>query len=243
MKLGIIAALPLEVKCFTDADIKPDSHGMLSENSCVYYSGIGPKNATRAARSLIDSNMDALVSWGIAGALDPALVSGDILLPISVIDYIDSRQYPVNRHWHTILENRLKNTLAHKKNYSRQSIISTRDVQGDPPKKIKLHQATGAIAVDMESAAIAAVASKEKKPFIIIRTISDTTAMRLPKSATRATDFYGRTSLSQLSVGLLKNPAELFHYPVLIRSLARAKKSLREIVERCGPDLCIHEVL
>lgn len=237
-KIGIIAALSSEAKCFAKIDIDPDSYRIISEDSFLHYAGMGAKNAMRAAQSLIDTDVDALVSWGSAGALHPALVPGDIVLPVAVIDYSDKRQYQVDQRWHTAL----KNKLGHKKIYD-GNLASTREVQQGPRQKIKLHRATGALAVDMESAAIAAVASKEKKPFLVIRSISDTAAMHIPKSAIDASDQYGRVSMRGLSVALMKRPREVLHYPRFIRSFASAKQSLREIVELCGFDLCFHEVL
>jgi len=237
-KLGIIAALSSEARCFASIDINPDSYGVISGNSFIYYSGIGPKNATKAAESLIDTKIDALVSWGSVGALDPNLVPGDIVLPMFVINYANKRQYPVNEPWRGALKSR----LVHKTIYE-GSIVSTRDVQSGPRQKRELHQATGAIAVDMESAAIAAVANKEKKPFMVIRSISDTVAMHIPNSVIDGTDQYGRVSILELSAGLMKNPTELLHYPRLIRSFARTKQSLRQIVKLCGVDLCVDEAL
>nr|VFK68564.1 MAG: adenosylhomocysteine nucleosidase [Candidatus Kentron sp. UNK]VFK73646.1 MAG: adenosylhomocysteine nucleosidase [Candidatus Kentron sp. UNK] len=247
-KPGIIAALPLEVACFAKVDLAPHSHRIMA-NAFLYYAGVGSQNATRAAQSLIDAGADALVSWGIAGALDPHLAPGDIVLPTDVIDHVDKQRYPVNQRWRAALKNRLDqnrldpNKLDHEKIYSQGSVVSTRAVQPGPRQKAKLHKDTGAMAVDMESAAIAAVANEENKPFIIIRSISDTTAMQLPSSAINATDPYGRVSILGLLAGLTKNPAELRHYPNLIRSLARAKRSLRGIRERCGLDLCLGEAL
>nr|VFK53908.1 MAG: adenosylhomocysteine nucleosidase [Candidatus Kentron sp. TUN]VFK55011.1 MAG: adenosylhomocysteine nucleosidase [Candidatus Kentron sp. TUN]VFK55789.1 MAG: adenosylhomocysteine nucleosidase [Candidatus Kentron sp. TUN] len=238
-KLGIIAALPFEVASFAGMDIAPDSYEIISEDSFIYYAGVGAKNATQAAQFLIDSKVDALVSWGSAGALDPVLIPGDIVLPVNVINYVDKKQYRVNERWHAALKTKLDINTT----YSAGSIVSTQDVQHSPQKKTNLYQAIEAAAVDMESAAIAAVASKEKKPFIVIRSISDTAAMQLPKSAINGTDEYGRVSIIALFAGLMKNPTELFHYPRLIHSLAKTKKSLRGIVRLCGFDLCINEVL
>nr|VFK80463.1 MAG: adenosylhomocysteine nucleosidase [Candidatus Kentron sp. SD] len=247
-KPGIIAALPLEVACFAKVELAPHSHRIIA-NAFLYYAGVGSKNATRAAQSLIDAGADALVSWGTTGALDPRLAPGDIVLPTDVIDHVDKQRYPVDRRWRAALKNRLnqnrldQNKLDHEKIYAQGSIVSTRAVQPGPRQKAKLHKDTGAMAVDMESAAIAAVASSAQKPFVVIRSISDTVAMHLPSSAMDGTDQYGRVSIVGLAMGLIKKPGDLRHYPVLIRSLAKTKQSLRKIVELCGFDLCLGEAL
>nr|VFK75805.1 MAG: hopanoid-associated phosphorylase [Candidatus Kentron sp. MB] len=242
-KLGIIAALPLEIKCLSRIDVHPGSCANIADNSILYYAGIGQKNAAQAAQFLIDSGANALVSWGTAGALHPRLTPGDIVLPLAVIDHAQNRLYPVDQRWHGALKSRLEHGLNPKTIHSQQNVVSTREVQSNPRQKKILHQTTGAIAVDMESAAIAAVASKENKPFVVIRGISDTVAMRLPQSALKATDRYGKISLLGLSAALLRTPTELRHYPALIRALSKTKRSLRQVVALCGLHLCLEETL
>ncbi len=217
-------------------DIKPDSVQKIGKDLFLYCSGLGSRNATRAARTLIDLDIDALASWGVAGALDSNLAAGDILLPAKVIDTIDRQRhkaYEVDKHWHAAL----RSALGRKGVYSEGSIVSTQVVQDTPRKKTALHRATEAMAVDMESAAIARVASEAGKPFVVIRSISDTVAMSLPASALDAIDQYAQVSLSRLFGGLLKNPGDLAHYPILFRSFKKAEKRLRQVLELCGNDL------
>src|SRR5690606_18771929 len=46
----------------------------------VAVSGPGRENAARGAHELIVAGCDALVVWGVAGALEPALRPGDVVL-------------------------------------------------------------------------------------------------------------------------------------------------------------------
>ena len=50
----------------------------------VGISGARPDRATLLAREMAGSGVDMLVSWGIAGGLDPALPSGTLILPGAV---------------------------------------------------------------------------------------------------------------------------------------------------------------
>ena len=244
IKLGVIAALPFEAACFTNNKIDPGSHQTISQNLIVYYAGMGPENATQAAQSLIDLNVDALVSWGVAGALDSTLNCGDIVLPLEVIDDTgggnDSdnvNHIPVHQPWHTALSNKLQLQGLH----ADGAIISSQAVQHAPHTKSKLRNKTQAIAIDMESAAIAKVALKADKPFIIVRSIFDTLSMTIPQSSTNATDQYGQVSIPKLMAGLLRHPSELLQYPNLVSSFGRAKKSLQQVVKICGNELCFSE--
>jgi adenosylhomocysteine nucleosidase len=238
IKLGIVAALPFETACFTRNKIHPGSYQFIAPGLYVYYAGMGPVNAANAAQILVDLKVDALVSWGVAGSLDPALVAGDIVLPVDVLDD-DGQYFPVNRAWHTALKNRLN----HQGVYAEGKLVSTHDVQQDIRLKSELHQATQAMAVDMESAAVAKVAFNANKPFVVIRTIFDTAAMHIPTSSANATDQYGQVSMLKLVTGLMRSPAELLQYPKLVSSFAKAKRSLRHVVELCGNELCFSRKL
>lgn len=232
-RLGIIAALPFEAACFTSDEIRPGTYQVVEPNVYVFYAGMGPENATAAAQSLVELKVEALVSWGVAGSLDPRLAAGDIVLPVAVLDG-DGQFYPVNKNWHTVLTNKLN----HQNVYSEGKLVSTHAVQQDPKLKSELLQATQAMAVDMESAAVARVAFNSNMPFVVIRSIFDTISMRIPASSTNATDQYGNVSISKLISGLIKNPAELLQYPKLVSSFAKARTSLQRVVELCGNELC-----
>nr|VFJ51389.1 MAG: adenosylhomocysteine nucleosidase [Candidatus Kentron sp. FM]VFJ51963.1 MAG: adenosylhomocysteine nucleosidase [Candidatus Kentron sp. FM]VFK08991.1 MAG: adenosylhomocysteine nucleosidase [Candidatus Kentron sp. FM] len=245
--LGIVAALPFEAACFTRQNIEPGTWRIVTDNLIVHYTGVGAANADQAAQSLLRLGVDALVSWGIAGGLAPDLVAGTIVLPEEVIDagapdngggwQYPMGRYPVDPDWHGALKDRLARKGIDSR--SRGSLVSTPMVQPEPQKKAALHHATRAMAVDMESGAVAKAAREAGRPFIVIRSISDTATMTLPTSTLGATDQYGRSSLSKLFRGLLENPREITHYPILLHSLAKAKKGLRRVFELCGDDLAL----
>ena len=238
LKLGIIAALPFEAACFSGKAIRPGTHQIVAPNLYVFYAGMGPNNAAHAAQSLVDLKVDGLVSWGVAGALDPALDSGDTVLPVEVLD-ADGQLYHVNQSWHAALANKLN----HGSVYSKGRLVSTSDVQHNPQQKLKLQQSVQAVAIDMESGSVAKVACAADKPFVVIRTIFDAVTMRIPSSSTNATDEYGRVSVRQLMMGLLRSPAELAQYPKLVSSFTKAKAGLRRVAQLCGNELCISEML
>lgn len=238
VKIGVIAALPFEAACFANSKIRPGTYQITAQNSFVYHAGMGPENAADAAQALIDLNVDALVSWGVAGALDSKLVSGDIILPAEVIGS-DQQRYTVNQRWYTALKNKLNKENM----YCGGSIVSAHDVQHDSQKKMLLRQSSQAQAVDMESVAVARVANRENKPYVAIRIIFDTVSMRIPSSSIHATDQYGIVSVPRLIAGLTRHPSELRQYPHLMKSFAKAKKSLYRVVALCGNELCFAEEL
>ena len=57
----------------------------LNERTFLILSGMGRDRAKRAAQTLVEENMDCLVSFGTAGALSPALRPGDLVLPQEIV--------------------------------------------------------------------------------------------------------------------------------------------------------------
>src|SRR5688500_14693672 len=82
---GIVAALPAEIQCLGVERATLGSVKQLSPAVRVVLSGLGPARAEHAVEGLIKLGAKALVSFGVAGALGPALRPGDLLLPDAVL--------------------------------------------------------------------------------------------------------------------------------------------------------------
>ena len=78
MRAGIVCGLRLEARCFADHEKTPHSDLDLAV-------GAGAA-AAAAAASLIRGKAPALMSVGLAGALDGSLNTGDVILATRVID-------------------------------------------------------------------------------------------------------------------------------------------------------------
>jgi len=141
------------------------------------------------------------------------------VLPVQVRDS-EQNVYTADHAWHAALKSR----LGQQQLFADGTILSVHDVQHDVRLKSDLHQATQAIAVDMESAAVARVALNANKPFVVVRTIFDSVSMRIPASSTNATDQYGQVSIPQLITGLIRKPAEVLQYPQMIGSFTKRKQ-------------------
>jgi adenosylhomocysteine nucleosidase len=92
-------------------------------------------------------------------------------------------------------------------------IITVANVVWRASEKQALAIASGAIGVDMESAAIARVAAIGKVPFLAVRTVSDKVGDDLPL------DF----NLCLSSFGLLRGILEVMTHPFVLRGLYRMK--------------------
>ncbi|MBT3360149.1 MAG: hypothetical protein HN403_11040 [Rhodospirillales bacterium] len=154
-RLGIITGLASEARCLTGWP------GDCQLN--IACSGADSARATEIAREMAASGCDGLVSFGLAGGLDPGLRCGDLVLPESVI-YSDT-VWPVDAEW----RKRLLGQLSPKIRAVGGAIAGSSALVTSPEEKAALRKDTGAMAVDMESHAIAGA----NLPFIAVRVIAD----------------------------------------------------------------------
>lgn len=167
---GVVAALDFEAR----------SLGKRSDYTLVSVSGIGADNAARAARSLAAAGAAALLSWGVAGALDPALRCGTAVLPHEVL--ATGRRFETDRHWRQAVASALQGKVT----LDSGALITSDVAVASAAHKASLFQHSGAVAVDMESAAVAAVAAELALPFLALRVVLDTAHDSLPDSVVRS---------------------------------------------------------
>ncbi len=231
MPIGIIAALPAEARSFSARPIKPNNLTELEHGVLLWQCGMGAERAQQAARSLLDAGATALLSWGTAGGLDPALRPGDVVLPATVVPS-PGVGLEVDAAWHM----RLCKCLAGS-NINTGPLIQSPRVVAEPADKAELFQSTGAIAVDMESAAIAQVCQDAGKSFMAIRAIADPAGRSIPAAVITAMDVNGRVSLAKLGQVVLRTPRLLTTLLQLRRDSRAAYATLANIAKLTGPNL------
>src|SRR5690606_30627205 len=115
------------------------------------------------------SGVAALLSFGIAGALDPALASGDLIVARELRDE-GGHLYPCDAAWQEALHAALVETRIACR---RAAILGSRRLWRRPEDKRAQFAATGCSAVDMESGAVAAIAAAAGLPFLCVRAVAD----------------------------------------------------------------------
>ena len=231
--IGVIAALPLEARCLVGRKLAPGERVELHPGWIQLY-GIGREKAFNAAQSLLEAGATALLSWGTAGGLDPALNAGTLVLPQQVISANQS-VFPVDGEW----RNRVQQRVAQHVATSSGTLLESLSVFTHPSQKQALAKRAGAAAVDMESAAVAQVAQQAGVPFIAIRVIADQAITAIPSSALSAVDAYGRLQVLPLVASLLAHPGELPALITLGRAFRAAQKTLSTVAKQAGPGLGI----
>jgi len=181
----------------------------LADGSLLAVSGIGLQAAESAAQRLADAGAAALVSWGIAGGLDPSLRAGAIVLPSEVIGS-DGSRYATAAAWR---ERQLGALAALASPAGRAAAASGRllccvQAIDSSAAKAQAFAATGAVAADMESLAIARIAAERRLPFLAVRVIVDTAGDSLPRAVVRASRG-GELRFARLAAGIARAPWEI----------------------------------
>jgi adenosylhomocysteine nucleosidase len=225
--LGIVVATTAEAQSLT-------KHPLASGDVLLQVCGIGAKRAHLAARTLLEKGATSLLSWGTAGGLIPELSPGSLVLPKNIIA-VDGSLYSVDATWHESLCIQLRGKL----NLHEGSLAESTTIVTSPAEKVTLFQQTGAIAVDMESAAVAAEAQRAGVPFMAIRSVSDPVGMTFPQSTLTSLDEFGKLRPLRLLKALARNPVELFALVRLGRNFRVAQSTLVIVARLAGSNLFV----
>ena len=200
---GVVAALDLEARSLGSRTRRRDGLFEVDDGTLVAVSGMGSAAAVGAAGALVDAGATALVSWGLAGGLDPGLQAGTICLPSMVVSR-DGATFATDLHWREILTAAISRRLIIVSGKLLTSAVAIEDVAA----KAAAFGETGAVAVDMESAGVAQIAVVNKLPFVAVRAIVDTAGDTLPGAA-MAAGAEGRVRLARLILGIASSPREI----------------------------------
>jgi adenosylhomocysteine nucleosidase len=186
--VGLVVALPLESGYFEDrlaGVISIKGHGFTIRTGgldgrgiAVAISGHGQERAARAAEALIAGHHPRwVISAGFAGGLQQELNRGDIVMGSSIAGLQGER---------LSIDLRLtegEGQVARGVHVGR--LLTVDRIIRKAGEKRSLGQQFDAIAVDMESLAVAQVCQREKQRFLALRAITDTVDDELPRDVER----------------------------------------------------------
>lgn len=186
--------------------------------------GVAGGSAERAAvlaRRHVAAGATGLVSFGIAGGLDPSLLPGDIVIGASV--WRDSGPLlEMTAPWAQSMAARLQPSCR-----IRVGGIAGIDAPVvSPAAKADLGFRTGALAVDMESHGVASVAAEIGIPVLVIRAIADPSLRAIPAAALAGMGPDGRQRPFAVLARLLVRPHDL---PGLIRLAGDSAAAMRSL--------------
>jgi hopanoid-associated phosphorylase len=182
----------------------------------VAISGYGDALA-QLIREAIDEGAVAVISFGIAGALDPSLEPGACIVARTVAG--ERLRWNTDAAWSYAIQRAIDGAI-------RGDIAGADEVMLHAEMKAMLGAARGALAVDMESHVVARVASERGVPFAVLRVVSDPARRSLPQVAADAMRGDGGVDLARVMKSLFRNPGEI---PLLARAGLDAARALRAL--------------
>ena len=230
LTVGFVVALRAEARSLIKKAVLPETCVRLPGSTLLALGGMGPNRARHAADALVVEGATALVSWGCAGGLQESILPGTLILPDKILTS-DQKPLSVDISWRERLLYRLQEHL----HIVTGPLIESPSVLRSPPEKTALFERSGALAVDMESGAIARVAAAAQLPFLAVRAVSDSAGLTIPAPFLNATDGFGRVRLLQLFISLVRCPHLI---PNLIRvglSFRAAQNTLKKVARLTGP--------
>ncbi|MEJ0046210.1 MAG: hypothetical protein WDN04_08895 [Rhodospirillales bacterium] len=178
----------------------------------VMAGGGTPDGARNAAEALVRQGATALLSFGLAGGLNPTLRPGTLIIPAEVVTEAGvlrtsaALTRALGGPIHTL--------------FAGTALVTTAD------QKSRLRTATGADAIDLESGAVGEVAAAHGLRFAVLRAICDASETTLPPAAVIALDAAGAIAPLRVATSVLRHPAQLPALVRLARDAARARAAL-----------------
>lgn len=172
--------------------------------------------AEQTADRLIGENVRMLLSFGLAGGLDPGLRPGALVVPREV--HAEGERFSTDPDILDVLGGATVDLqLAHP------------EIARSIATKRRLWQQTGAAAIDMESGAVARVARRYGLPFAVLRVVCDPAEHSLPHAASVALDHAGAIRLPKVLASIAAAPWQI---PALITLACDAAVALRALIRR-----------
>jgi adenosylhomocysteine nucleosidase len=196
--------------------------------------GVGRKNAVKAANGILEStNVDLLISAGVAGGIRHGLNVGDLVVAESVghsnqCDFDGEElqlesDYVCNKEVFQ-LARQLSKGMDTKFHFG--SLLTVDKVISSASTKKRIGEQNSFLAVEMESAAVAEVAYRKGVKFAAIRSISDDIDDDLHLDYDRIMSDEGKVKVTSIALEILRNPQKLSLLRRLNKQTKTAAKSL-----------------
>jgi adenosylhomocysteine nucleosidase len=201
-----------------------------------------------------------LLSFGVAGGLAPALRPGDLIVAAGVIE--GEARWTCDPEWSAAIVARLTSPSlrAQRSNprpgaahgllrFARNDgwrpiypagpgpdIVGAASPVASIAAKAALHAASGAAAVDMESAIVARAAARRGLPFAVLRVVADPATRALPPAALVAMREDGRIDVAAVLGALARAPHQCPAFARLALDSRRAFSALADARALLGAD-------
>lgn len=203
--------------------LKAEAALLRGYRAAVLSTGGRPDAARFLAERLAADGATVLISFGVAGGLAPDLRPGCVVLATAVITEADF--IPTDAVWRNRLHARIPDAVAAPV-HGAAALITT------AAAKRAVADRTGAVAVDLESAGVAAVAHRLGLPFAVVRAIADPADFDLPPAVPDGLNADGSPAVARVLSSVVRRPGQV---PALLRlayDTRTALRALRGVLDR-----------
>ena len=166
-----------------------------------------------------------IISFGLAGGLNPALSSGTCVIADRIVTAMDC--FPVDAGWITALRACLPGAVQ-------GALAGVNQPMLDAVDKARLWQSSGADAVDMESHRAALVAQRHNVPFAACRVVADSAHRSVSTVVLAGMRDDGTMALARILRTLAAHPRQLPALIGLAIDAGAAKRTLRVVRSHTG---------
>lgn len=226
-KVGFVTGLAIEASVLR--------RGLANDGgeALIACAGASTRRAGLEAERLVAAGASALVSYGIAGGLDPELAPGALVLP-GAVAVADGPAIPTHGPWREVL---LALALERGLAVAGGVLAGSDRVVSSVAGKRDLQAASGAVAVDMESHGVAQVARDANLPLLVIRAVADPAGRALPRAVLGSIREDGRPRGGLVAMRLAFRPWEIPQVNRLRRDARLALQALGTLTWSLGPAL------
>ena len=185
----------------------------------IAIGGGGADGAAHAVAELIARGATALVSFGLAGGIDPSLRPGRVLVPRAVP--MDGAEIPTDAALNTRLGGVTDHVIL-----AGDALLNTADSKRRRWRNLKVN------AIDLETGAVARAALAHNLPFAVLRAVCDPANCSLPPAAKVALDQRGAIGAWRVLRSILRSPTQVPDLLALARDAAKARRALERRISR-----------
>ncbi len=201
----------------------------LARDIAVVQSGIGNENARHAASLVLELGAVRLASSGVAGGLDPALKTGDVVVATTVLTPRKGGSAYIMR-----CDERLSDAMSQRLEtqgieVKRGPVFTSAATLCSVGEKRRLFRETGASVVDMEAAGVVRAALASRASLVVIKVVCDQADTAIPDGLSDALRSDGSVNMLKVFRAVLKKPALSRRLITMEKEFAAATASL----ERC----------
>ncbi len=207
----------------------------------VFVAGPAAPLAEKVMAQAVEQGAKGIVSFGVCGGLDPSFKAGKVILPDQILTQGEKPiLYPnaeINISWRDAILPVIEQDYF----VSCAPLVSFDQPITTVEGKRKLHEQTGACAVDMESGVLAALAKAHGLPFIAVRVVGDIADQSIPPAFDKVLKPNGQLSVFELIKGLMTKWPGIKVLKNLAKNDGEACTNLSGLTQLALPDFKLPE--